>query len=1608
MPAGLNNIVGLKATRGALSARGVLPACRTLDCVTILALTIEDARQVFDVAASYDSEDAYSRPKITYQPNLPSSPRIAVCDNPPWFGEETHSNAYLASLHKVQKLGWTLEPTSFALLFRLANLLYEGPWVAERYAAIKDFVADPHNNIDPVVRGIIDKANNFNAVDVFENEYLKVDLIRAIEEQFKDYDAILVPTTPTFPTLSDLEKEPVLENSRLGTYTNFVNFLDWSALSIPAGFRADGLPFGLTIISTRWQEEKLLQLGSKFLSTTPRQLGATQAKHQEASSVPLLQIEMSATVQLVVVGAHLTGFPLNHQLRNARATLRSTTTTSPSYRLFDLPTTNSIKKPGLKRISEPNEIGHAIEVEVWDMTHKALGQFLLDVPAPLAIGSVELLDGTWLKGFVCEPWGLKDAIEISSFGGWKAYMESINKDKMNTTTNSNGSELDEKPLFKAVLIANRGEIAVRIISTLRKLRIKSIAVYSPEDSASQHVLDADEAHLLSGDTLSSTYLSGEKIIEIAKKSGAEAIIPGYGFLSESADFATECEASGLTWIGPTPQQMHDLGLKHLARDLAQKSGIPLLPGTGLLPDIEAAVVEAENIGYPVIVKSSAGGGGIGLQQCNDVKALRGTFESIQHLGQSFFKDSSVFLEKYVEDARHVEVQIIGDGLGSVKHAGERDCSLQRRKQKVIEEGPAVFVPEKVRVRMRQAAIKLVASVSYRGVGTVEFIYDIGNQLFYFLEVNTRLQVEHPVTEAITGLDLVEAMVRIAAKDSGYLFANLEVGFIAKKVAIEARIYSESPLQAFRPSTGQLLEAVFPDDARVDTWVSTGSIISSSYDPLLAKLIVFGYDRAEAVRRLSKALDGTKISGVETNIGYLKNIVRSEAFQAGTYTTTSLDSFKFQIPVFEVLDPGPSTTIQDYPGREGLWHVGIPPSGPMDDYAFRLANRLLNNDLGAAALECTRSGPKLLFHHDAHIAVVGGSATLSINGTAVSMSCQQLVRAGQTLQLGSLGSGSRAYIAINGGINVPEVFGSRSTFALGKIGGHCGRLLGIGDMIPFYESSALSGAKDHSISSIIPAYTNTWNVKVMPGPHAFPDFFTKQSFDAFFTRPWKVHYNSNRIGVRLTGPRPEWARNNGGAAGLHPSNVHDSPYSIGSISFTGDEAVILTCDGPSLGGFLVFATIISAEMWKVGQMKPGDEIFLSPVTVSEASILNNALCKSIENLTSQDEIPLRNQIAEPILGDVGSLEMSIICRQAGDRALLLEFGQADFDIRTSVRIYALMSTHRTTPIPGVKELTPGVRSLHVLYDVFIPQHEIVNTLRLAVSQLAIETFSSGIPSRTFHLPIAFEHSSILASVSRYARTIRSSAPWLPSNSEFLRQINGLDTKDNIHEILLSATYLILGLGDVFCGSPCATPLDPRQRLFGMKYNPSRSSTPEGAVGLGGQYMCIYGIDSPGGYQLVGRTISIWNQFAKGGTKQWMFNVFDQIRFYPVSDEILDAAREKGDVDSLVSVEDGLFDITGYEVWLEKNKKEIDEVMDSRWKTLNESDAVAQALQAPPPPPASLLSSSMDDVTSLLGEAHGEVLKAGIAGKCWKSAVSVSDVVEQGQVLVSPILVSSCFT
>ena len=526
-------------------------------------------------------------------------------------------------------------------------------------------------------------------------------------------------------------------------------------------------------------------------------------------------------------------------------------------------------------------------------------------------------------------------------------------------------------VFDKVLVANRGAIACRIFRTLRRLGISSVAVFSEADAGSLHVSQADESVCIGPAPASSSYLNAEVLIAAARDRGAQAIHPGYGFLSESADFAAQCAATGLVFVGPTPDNMRDFGLKHRARELAQQENVPLLPGSGVLVDLDAAREAATQVGFPIMLKATAGGGGIGMRVCVDAPALEEAYPLVSRLAANHFAEGGVFLERFVPVARHIEVQIFGDGAGRVVALGERDCSLQRRNQKIIEETPAPGLSAATRARMLDHAVQLASAAHYRSAGTVEFLFDAARDEFYFLEVNARLQVEHGVTEEVTGVDLVEWMIRGAADDYSFLDAWTEAAKPPPTgCSIQARLYAEDPGEDNRPSNGTITELTFPARARIETWITTGTEVSAYYDPLLAKLIVKAADRAGAVSALQQALDVTRISGPETNLEWLRQIVHSDLFVQGNLSTRALDSVAYKPCAIRVLAGGLATTVQDYPGRCGYWHVGVPPSGPMDSLAFRLGNRLLGNPEGTAGLEVTALGPTLRFDRAASLCLTG--------------------------------------------------------------------------------------------------------------------------------------------------------------------------------------------------------------------------------------------------------------------------------------------------------------------------------------------------------------------------------------------------------------------------------------------------------------------------------------------------------------------------------------------------------------------------------------------------------------------------------------------------------------
>lgn len=1096
-------------------------------------------------------------------------------------------------------------------------------------------------------------------------------------------------------------------------------------------------------------------------------------------------------------------------------------------------------------------------------------------------------------------------------------------------------------MFNKVLVANRGEIACRIIQTLDRLKIASVAVYSEADTHAKHVSMATEAVCIGAAPVAESYLKSDRILQVAQQTGAQAIHPGYGFLSENIEFAEACEAAGIAFIGPTPQQIRAFGLKHTARELAEQNQVPLVPGTGLLENLEQAQQLATAIAYPVMLKSTAGGGGIGMQACFDAIELADAFEKVRRLSQANFKQSGVFLEKYIQTARHIEVQIFGDGKGHVIALGERDCSTQRRNQKVIEETPAPGISDALRQQLYDCAVQLGQAVNYRSAGTVEFVFDQATQNFYFLEVNTRLQVEHGVTEIVSGIDLVEWMVRLAAGDSTFLESLENYRHQSHGHSIQVRIYAEDANKNFQPSSGLLSAVYFPETVRCDGWIETGTEITPFYDPLLAKLIVHGEDRAGAIAQLQSVLQQSEIAGIETNLDYLRQVIASPAFVEGTVNTRYLNTFEYKPRSLDVLDSGTYTTIQDYPGRVGYWNIGVPPSGPVDHLAFRLSNRILGNPEAAAGLECTVMGPTLRFNCDTRICLTGAAMKATLDGQTVPYWTAIPVSAGSILKLKSIqGHGYRTYLAIQDGFNVPDYLGSKSTFTLGQFGGHAGRTLRTGDVLRLHQNddsdqsiNVVQDGSSQCSSKLIPEYTNDWEIGVLYGPHGAPDFFTEDDIEMFFSTRWKIHHNSARTGIRLIGPKPHWTRTDGGEAGLHPSNIHDNAYAIGTIDFTGDMPIILAHDGPSLGGFVCPATIVQAELWKIGQLKPGDTVRFYHLTVEEALRRELEQDRQIETLRSEAVETLSAIVststplpASPILRQflTESSQTAVTYRQAGDKFLLVEYGALVLDLNLRFHAHALMEWLRINHLPGIIDLTPGIRSLQIHYDNrVLPVQELLNALVAAESELP-DIDDLEVPTRIVHLPLSWNDESTQLAIRKYMQSVRSDAPWCPSNIEFIRRINGLDSIEQVREIVFSASYLVMGLGDVYLGAPVATPLDPRHRLVTTKYNPARTWTPENAVGIGGAYMCIYGMEGPGGYQFVGRTVPVWNRYkqTEDFSQPWLLRFFDQIRFFPVSAEELLRYREdviQGKVK--LDIQEETFSLRQYHEFLSVNAEEI---------------------------------------------------------------------------------------
>jgi urea carboxylase len=559
-----------------------------------------------------------------------------------------------------------------------------------------------------------------------------------------------------------------------------------------------------------------------------------------------------------------------------------------------------------------------------------------------------------------------------------------------------------------------------------------------------------------------------------------------------------------------------------------------------------------------------------------------------------------------------------------------------------------------------------------------------------------------------------------------------------------------------------------------------------------------------------------------------------------------------------------------------------------------------------------------------VCVAGAAAKVTVDDIAVPMWEPVLVLAGGVLDVGATtGAGLRSYVLFSGGLDVPLYLGSASTFTLGQFGGHGGRALSSTDVLRVQLGTCSPGERVPAPHR--PAMGHSWELAVAEGPHGAPDFFTRADIDEIFSAEYEVHFNSARTGVRLVGPRPTWARQDGGEAGLHPSNIHDNAYAIGAVDFTGDTPILLGPDGPSLGGFVCPVTVVSADRWKLGQLAPGDIVRFVPIPVETAPSL---AVLDVSRGASRSTVERRGRD-----GDDGVIlrvegEPSVTYRRSGDDNILVEYGDIVLDLGLRARVHALFLLVRDAAVEGVLDLTPGIRSLQVHFD---PDR--LTSTRLVGRLRELDATIPGaaqlvVPSRSVRLPLSWDDPATREAIERYMNGVRDDAPWTPWNIEFIRRINGLSSTDDVYRTVFDAEYLVLGLGDVYLGAPVATPLDPRHRLVTTKYNPARTWTAENSVGIGGAYLCIYGMEGPGGYQFVGRTTQVWSRYGSFNgregdeRKPWLLDFFDRITWYPVEpDELLelraDVAAGRGGLD----IEHGTFSLAEHEAFLAENARSI---------------------------------------------------------------------------------------
>ncbi|CDH13268.1 related to DUR1,2-Urea amidolyase [Zygosaccharomyces bailii ISA1307] len=1088
--------------------------------------------------------------------------------------------------------------------------------------------------------------------------------------------------------------------------------------------------------------------------------------------------------------------------------------------------------------------------------------------------------------------------------------------------------------IQRVLIANRGEIACRIIRACKSFGLTSITIYSKEDIQSLHTSASDEAELLTG-TGAAAYINIQEIVSIAKKTKADVVIPGYGFLSENADFAEQLRKAGVLFAGPSSQTILDFGLKHRARELAIDSGVPVVPGSGLLDDPEQLVQVCSEIGYPVMLKSTAGGGGMGLKICNNDSEVLINFSEVKSRGASLFSHSGVFVEKYIPKGHHIEVQLFGNGNGDVVTYGERECSIQRRHQKIIEEAPSPYVSTiaskyDLRKRLTECAKRLASHVKYKSAGTVEFFVDDETGFFYFLEVNTRLQVEHGITELVYGVDLVYLMLIQAEYESRGEYLSTEImnkGLsydensveIPNGHAIEMRIYAENPVKNFVPSPGVLHYVNFPDDlsynaefkVRIDHWITTGCKISPYFDPLLAKVMVWSPCRTSI--NAATVLDDIEIQGPICNKEFLVAVLNSDAFKLGNTVTNFLSSFKFKPHLVEFEEPGTYTTIQDIPGRPKI-RTGVPQSGPVDSLSLQIANIVVENDSHTEGLEVNMKGPLMRFHSSAIIAIAGGEfpvRLLSIGcrriGKNLPMFTELFIPAGSLVEIGeAIGRSCKCYIAFKGGLpGVAPYLGSKSCTPGLSIGGHQGRILFPGDCLALEPTEEVfdyrTGYK--MPSEMLPDYERNENIiRMVSGPHDTPDIVSVRGLDELYNSEYRVNFNSNRGAMRLDGPPLKFSRTHGGDGGGHPSNILEYPYPTGGLSAVGSNMVLFGVDGATLSGFTCISVPVEVDFWKFGQARVNSPVRFRLISFEDSIKLKRQRARYIELLKTRPRVtgsPFCDELKtyEALPTNIGSFlhrrredEIDslpyVAFRQAGESMIVIDFGTDKFSLFNNGRQYALQLKVEKLLESFYECIECCSGAMCITFDSLKTDRFILLSKLIDIEKMIPPVEKLNVPSRIFELPICFNHSSLTHCLERYIRSQRPHAPYLPSNTKYLMRANCIKSFEDFKKHIIGQPEVVVAVS-FLCANPLLVNIDPRLRFMTSKYNPARTSTPSGAVGSGSVSQSIYTVDSPGGYMVWGLTLPdwYWDTFSRIHDMPWPLQNFDQIVFYEVDERTL---------------------------------------------------------------------------------------------------------------------------